>query len=82
MHQKSLKVSSSLLLGAILRIHETYDNCHNLHHLPGEVPRSKMQSQVVTPIRQMVILSPVFDGMEQMEILASEVVPRLTRMKG
>jgi len=34
--------------------------------------------EVVSASARLVILSPVFDGMEQMEILASEVVPRLT----
>ena len=34
--------------------------------------------EVISAGARMVILSPVFDGMEQMEILASEVVPQLT----
>ncbi len=34
--------------------------------------------EVVSAGARLVILSPVFDGMEQMEILASEVVPKLT----
>jgi len=34
--------------------------------------------EVISAGARIVILSPVFDGMEQMEILASEVVPHLT----
>lgn len=34
--------------------------------------------EVVSAGARLVILSPVFDGLEQMEILASEVVPHLT----
>jgi len=34
--------------------------------------------EVISAGARLVILSPVFDGMEQMEILAAEVVPRLT----
>ncbi len=37
--------------------------------------------EVVSAGARLVILSPVFDGMEQMEILASDVVPRLTGTK-
>ncbi len=37
--------------------------------------------EVISAGARLVILSPVFDGMEQMEILASEVVPRLTGPK-
>jgi len=37
--------------------------------------------EVISAGARLVILSPVFDGMEQMEILASEVVPRLTGVK-
>ncbi len=37
--------------------------------------------EVISAGAQMVILSPVFDGMEQMDILASEVVPTLTGSK-
>ena len=37
--------------------------------------------EVISAGARLVILSPVFDGMEQMEILASEVVPRLTGLK-
>ncbi len=33
--------------------------------------------EVISAGARLVIMSPVFDGMEQMEILASEVVPRL-----
>jgi len=37
--------------------------------------------EVISAGARMVILSPVFDGMEQMEILATEVVPHLTDTK-
>jgi len=37
--------------------------------------------EVISAGAGLVILSPVFDGMEQMEILASEVVPHLTTTK-
>ncbi len=37
--------------------------------------------EVISAGARLVILSPVFDGMEQMEILASEVVPHLTGTK-
>jgi len=37
--------------------------------------------EVISAGAHLVILSPVFDGMEQMEILASEVVPHLTGTK-
>ncbi len=38
-------------------------------------------NEVISAGAHLVILSPVFDGLEQMEILASEVVPRLTGTK-
>jgi probable F420-dependent oxidoreductase len=37
--------------------------------------------EVISAGARLVILSPVFDGMEQMEILASEVVPHITGVK-
>ncbi len=37
--------------------------------------------EVISAGARLVILSPVFDGMEQIEILASEVVPQLTGTK-
>ncbi len=38
--------------------------------------------EVISAGARLVILSPVFDGTEQMENLASEVVPHLTGTKG
>ena len=38
--------------------------------------------EVISAGARLVILSPVFDSMEQMEILASKVVPHLTGTKG